>query len=373
MPIYTIPVVGSNGVPVVSDSRPEAVGDVCWIDSTNGATWFHSDRDGWVRVPYTDPALSGYGAFDLVAEGIANVIAVHCFADGTSSTVFAGTTADTVLSSTDDGTTWGVAYYSPQLNDILCISREHDGSHVFCGDASSPSSCYVASNLFSSVVCPVWSNGPLRSAEILPDGSCLLGTLSSGLRKVSSLSQTTSAANLSDPKLTGGSVVQVKHIDSLGLTVAARSSSAGGAIYTTTDVDGTWDTRCAIGSAYPRQIHYSPTHDVLLMGTSGTAPVYLHRSADRGVTWTPVAVGDATMVMGICEPSPGVLLAATGTSALGGAKVYMSVDGGIVWDPIATINAEVEKCLYSIHAFPSGTVVLGSSTGRIYRSTYWKK
>lgn len=375
--------VSGNGEPIISDIQPDADGLCSWVDSATGATWFHSNRDGWVRVPYTDPNYSGHGSFEVATDSIDGAKIIMQFSAPSGGSVVVATQADNayddtpVLYSADDGATWTTVYVSPAR--VFPLSRFDNGNVIFCS-VESAAYLFWSSDLFASV--DKWSENigvygnTLVAAELLPGGAALVGLNEDGLYYFPSYTNRTERTQF----VNDGYFCSIRYIPELSRCFALRHPLDGnGAIYVVND-DGT-DCRSVLGVPNGEPImsfHYSPTHDVVIAGFETDSPdnqLKVLRSLDHGETWAPVLFGAGKGVYDFCEPSPGIILAATGTpGTVGGAKIYMSSDGGLMWDLIATLDPETETCVRSIHAFDSGVVVAGGySIGRIYRNTYWKK
>ena len=155
------------------------------------------------------------------------------------------------------------------------------------------------------------------------------------------------------PVYTGGGywLVNIKCLDSINSILAS------------TDDGQTWQLAAAqpgsAASDWARQMIY--TDDGVLLWPE-TLSDKMFRSEDRGASWSAVTVPGASLFQPLCDAGNGIFLAGDATSSASTEiRLHRSVDRGLTWSTVASVNLQRPSTTYWRDVIRAGDALYASA------------
>jgi len=252
--------------------------------------------------------------------------------------------------SCDDGATW-TRQQHPNASGYALFVHPLDPAMIFVGSYSSGvyrSTDHGAS--FAAVSAGVIDEGVMSFAA-RPDGTLLAGA-KSGIYKSDPSGKSWSL--LTD--VTAGFSVRAILVDPGNPNNIYVGTNGGGA-YQSYDGGTSWLAMGPFSQVNVLQFEPGNTSHIIATAWDG-----IWHSVDSGASWQ--LSGGIRNSDFAFDPNNSAI--AYRTSRLDGA--HKSVDGGLTWVPVNEGLATVQNDMYAVHVLPSGTVIIGTEFGGVYRS-----
>jgi hypothetical protein len=255
-----------------------------------------------------------------------------------------------VYISCDDGATW-TKQPSPNASGYTIFIHPLDPAMIFVGTFNRGvyrSVDYGVS--FAAASAGIMDDG-VMSFVARPDGTLLAGT-SNGIYESDSMGTSWSLLT----SVTAGYAVRTLAVDPYNSNNVYAGTNGGGA-FRSYDGGNNWQSFGLFTQV--NVLSFSPVNPSYMVATAWDG---IWHSADGGTTWQKTSgIRNSDFAY---DPNNATITYRT--SRLDGA--HKSADGGWNWTPINTGLQDVFNDMYSVHVLPSGTLLIGTEFGGVYRS-----